>query len=168
MFNKQYVIVAILTAGLLMFGSQAAAVNIAGEQCEYELTASAGGSRAKVKIFGHFLEVRITGAHADTLYTVWVDFRKRAPLALADDYQRLIEEGKNPLPRGVAPAFATTSGVTAGMGVDPNGMITDDRGEARLRAILDYDLLKPGESPVVGAELAMQGLNRVGGLQVYR
>ena len=33
----------------------------------------------------------------------------------------------------------------------------------------DYKLLKPGDSPVVGAELAMQGKNRVGGywLRVY-
>jgi len=49
------------------------------------------------------------------------------------------------------------------MALDANGVITNGSGDATLNVTLDYDLLAPGDSPVVGEELAMQGLNRVGG-----
>ncbi len=181
MFNKQYLIMTLLSAGLTMFGSQASAsaTNTAGEFCEFQLTTSDVGV-ARVEIDHDrpddvtVLEVKISDARPDTLYTVWVDFRSRARLdagfskfdALSDDYKPLVDKGA--LPRGVAPAFATTAGVTAGMGIDPNGIITDDHGEAEFKAILDYNLLKRGDSPVVGDELAMQGLNRVGGYWLRR
>ncbi len=175
MFNKRYVILTILSAGL-MFGSLAFA-DPKGELCEFQLTTSDVGI-ANVKIDHNtrglpklihgetVLEVEIVAARPDTLYTVWIDFRNRASLLLADDYKGLLLKGA--LPRGVAPAFATTAGVTAGMGIDPNGIITDDQGEVEFKAILDYNLLKRGDSPVVGDELAMQGLNRVGGYWLRR
>ena len=49
------------------------------------------------------------------------------------------------------------------MGLDANAVITDGAGNGVLHAQLDYELLEPGASPVVGEGLAMQGLNRVGG-----
>ncbi len=149
-----------------MFGSQAVARNEPGVRCEYQLTMSDVGI-ADVKIDDYVLEVEISDARADTLYTVWIDFRNRDSGSLADDYKPLLDRGA--LKRGVAPAFASTAGVTAGMGLDPNGIITDKSGDGKLEAILDYELLNRGDAPVVGAELAMQGLNRVGGywLRVY-
>ena len=168
MFNKQYVIMAILSAGLLMFGGQVFADDIIpGVLCEYKLTNSTGGvAKAKVRIYESFLEVRVAKAQPNTLYTVWVDFRNRAQgKVLSGDYPL----AKGATQNGVAPAFASTAPVWAGMDLDLNGMITDDEGDARLSTVLHYDLLQPGDSPVVGLELTMQGLNRVGGywLRVY-
>ncbi|MFQ5961545.1 MAG: hypothetical protein ACE5MG_09110, partial [Candidatus Methylomirabilales bacterium] len=173
MFNKQYVIMAGLSAGLMMFTSQAAGQqNKAGRLCEYDLTP--GGiesplSRAIVRILGDVLRIRISGAQPDSLYTVWVDFRNRARLAqtgdsfaaLSEDYKPLVVEGA--LERGVAPAFASTTGATSGVTVDANGFITNDRGELQFKSVLDYNLLQPGESPVVSAQLVMQAGSRVGG-----
>ena len=131
-----------------------------GEECTYFLTASSGqpGS-ARVDIEDDEIKVKFESTNADTLYTVWVDHKNRATGLLADDYP--IAQGA--LGRGVAPAFASNAGVTSGVGLDQNGIITDDEGDAILKVKLDYNILQPGTSPVVGAELAMQGLNRVGG-----
>jgi hypothetical protein len=105
------------------------------------------------------------GVRPDALYTLWTDHRNRATGDLADDYP--IDQGA--LPRGVAPTFATITRVTSGMGLDRNGVVTDEFGNAIRFLILDYRLLEEGVSPVVGAQLATQGLNRVGGgwLRVY-
>ena len=140
-------------------------VSFAGS-CVYDLRpASDQRGRARVTINNTRLIITFRGAKPNRLYTVWIDYRKRATLQLASDYP--LQQGA--LPRGVAPAFATTAGVTSGMGLDPNAIITDHRGNATLDVFLDYDLLEPGDSPVVGEELAMQGENRVGGawLRVY-
>lgn len=139
-------------------------VNIPGVRCEFDLTTSDVGI-ATVKIVATVFEIEISDARPNTLYTVWVDFKNRARNELSDDYPL----GKGALERGVAPAFATTAGVTAGMGLDLNGIITDDQGRASVTAILDYNLLGPGASPVVSDKLAMQGANRVSGywLRIY-
>lgn len=135
-------------------------------ECIYDLkSARDQPGVAAVMVANNRFEVRFRGANPETLYTVWNDYRNRATLQLADDYP--LDEGA--LPRGVAPTFPTTAPVTAGLGLDPNAVITDREGNATLTLNLDYSLLKPGASPVVGVSLAMQGLNRVGGgwLRVY-
>ena len=135
-------------------------------KCAYDLTPAAGQpGKARVSIVDKRLMIRFRDANPDALYTTWIDHRNRATRQLAADYPL----NKGALPRGVAPAFATTTGVVAGMGLDPNGVVTDSRGRATLNVKLDYDLVATGDSPVVGAELATQGLNRVGGawLRIY-
>ncbi|MGI9336848.1 MAG: hypothetical protein ACR2RL_27160 [Gammaproteobacteria bacterium] len=104
------------------------------------------------------LIVRFRRARPHTLYTVWVDFRSRE-FGFPSDYPF----AQGALARGVAPAFGTTTGVTSGMGLDENAIITNRRGNATLHVLLDYDLFEPGASPVVGRQLAVQGPNRVGG-----
>ncbi|MFQ5990535.1 MAG: hypothetical protein ACE5K9_11535 [Candidatus Methylomirabilales bacterium] len=161
MFTKVRVTIAVLSAGLMILATDGGA----GDTCTYQLTPVEGGS-ARVSIREDRLRIKIRDAQPDTLYTVWVDFKSRATDELSDDY---------PLPaaieRGVAPAFATTAGVTEGMGLDQNGIITDDRGRGESRVDLDYNLLEERASPVVSADLALQeGLHRVGGywLRIYR
>jgi len=129
--------------------------------CTYLLNPSGDqpGS-AKVSITDKTFSIAFRKANPNTMYTIWVDFRNRAtPPELAGDYP--LDQGA--LARGVAPAFATTEGVTSGMGLDRNAVITDKRGDANLKIPLDYALLEEGASPVVGEQLAMQGKNRVGG-----
>ena len=134
--------------------------------CTYDLTPSSGQpGTATVDITTDRFQIEFTNANSNTLYTIWADHRNRTTLQLADDYPL----GEGALPRGVAPVFGTTTRVTSGMGLDANAIVTDSQGNATLSVPLDYNLLGKTASPVVGAGLAMQGLNRVGGgwLRVY-
>lgn len=134
--------------------------------CKYYLTAAPGQpGYAKVAIVDNVFIIEFWRARPRTLYTIWTDHKNRATGDLAHDYP--IDRGA--LARGVAPTFASTAGVTSGMGLDVNGVVTDKWGNATHRIILDHELLRKGDSPVVGESLAMQGLNRVGGgwLRIY-
>ena len=135
------------------------------EKCNYDL----GGSTGEAEV-----TIKFKDALPNTLYTVWIDRRKRGLLnLLSPDYpdptanHDLDISFSGPgLARGVALGFATTQGVTSGMGLDANAIITDDDGDGKFKIKLDYKLLVPGASPVVAAGLVNQdefGLNRVGG-----
>lgn len=151
--NKSiFITAASLCLGLL--SSQSYATN----NCTFDLTSVDLGT-AKVKIKGKRLIIKVKHARPHTLYTIWLDYKNRATGLLADDYP--LTAGA--LARGVAPAFASTAGVTSGMGLDPNAFVTNDNGRSIFRVKLDYRILDAGASPVVGGELTMQGLNRVGG-----
>jgi len=130
----------------------------ADDECKFTLTTSDMGV-ATVKIDENKLRIKIRGARANTMYTVWNDFKNRGTGQLADDYPL----DKGAVGRGVAPAFSSTAGVTAGMGLDDNTFVTDSDGDATFKVKLDYNLLETGASPVVGGQLAMQGMNRIGG-----
>lgn len=130
----------------------------ATNNCTFELTSVDQGT-AKVKIKGKKLKIKVKNARPHTLYTIWLDYKNRDTGLLADDYP--LDAGA--IGRGVAPAFATTAGVTAGMGLDENAFVTNDNGRAKFKVKLDYRILDAGASPVVGGEISMQGLNRVGG-----
>ena len=132
--------------------------NVGGDFCAYELdTGGKETGRARVAIQAEGIVLQISGGFPDALYTVWVDFKSRLTGELPADYP---DEG---IDRGVAPAFASTAPATAGMGLDPNGVITDGDGNAVAMLPLDYNILAAGEAPVVHENLSMQGLNRVGG-----
>ncbi len=126
--------------------------------CSYDLESTDAGT-AQVTIKGKKLTVKVQNARPHTLYTIWLDFKSRATGELSEDYPL----DKGALGRGVAPAFASTAGVTAGIGIDPNGFVTNNNGRKNFRAKLDYRILDSGASPVVGGELSMQGTNRIGG-----
>ena len=143
----------------LLFGLSAVAAsgNEPGEKCEYGLS-PAGSGTATLKIENDEIKITIEGGRPDTLYMVWVDFRNRANnKALAADHPGTATA------QAVAPAFATTAGVTSGMGIDPNGLVTDDEGDASLTMKLDFNLLAAGASPLVVADLVVQGANRIVG-----
>ncbi len=151
----KYLISLLTLAGLLTFGSSL----FAGDKVKFNLTP--GGidteATAKVTIDGDKLKVKLKDAQPDTLYTVWIDFRNRAA-------------GKVPPPdfpvayaQQVAPAFGSRDPVYDGMRLDLNTIVTDENGKGELNRRLDYELLTPYDSPVVGMSLAVEGLNRVGG-----
>ncbi len=134
------------------------AANVAGKKCTYTLTSSTGElGTATVSVKKKKLKIHFHGAVPDAMYSVWVDFRSRATLETGADYP------VGAIERGVAPAFKSTQGVTSGMGLDRNTTVTDGDGDSLFTVKLNYNILLAGESPVVGAELATQGLNRVGG-----
>lgn len=145
----------IAVAGVFLAGFT---TNIYANNCTYDLTSTDQGT-AKVKIHGNKLEIKVDNARPNTLYTVWLDFKSRATGLLSADYIAI----NGALGRGVAPAFASTAGVTSGMGVDPNGFVTNNNGKKKFKVKLDFEMLEAGASPVVGEELSMQGMNRVGG-----
>jgi len=143
--------------------------------CIYELNAVDGETgTALVNIRPHSLRMRIRGAAPNTMYTIWTDHLSRATGQLAPDFppypvDPLTSYHANPHPRGVMPAVATTAGITSGMGPDGNAFVTNANGDANVRVGLDYNLLEPGASPVIAEDLAMQGVNIVGGswLRMY-
>jgi hypothetical protein len=142
--------------GLLASPLVASAKKKGGKSCNYMLNQAEGGKgQAEIRIDKKKLRVVIDGAERDTLYTVWIDFRMRS-------------QGKSKPPGfppgvpAVSPAIPTDKGVTNGIGLDRNGIMTDKKGRANVIISLNYELLKAGSSPVVGG-LARQGLNVVGG-----
>jgi len=161
--NKKNVVYLLTAIALSISIGNAQATTVG---CTYHLTPAPNQSgAARVTIRGRVVFIRIWRANPKSLYTIWTDHKNRATGELATDYP--IDKGA--LPRGVAPTFASTAGVTSGMGLDPNSIVTNHWGNGGLRIILDHKLLRPGNSPVVGADLVMQGLNRIGGgwLRVY-
>lgn len=141
--------------GLVFSASVAlAAPKNSAKHCTYTLDqAGAEFGVAEIRINKKKLRVVIGGAQPDTLYTVWVDFRTTGG-ALPDDFPLGV--------RPVSPAMPTNKGVSNGIGLDRNGIMTDENGEANVKISLNYEILKKDRSPVVGG-LAMQGLNVVGG-----
>lgn len=126
-----------------------------GSECTYELTATSNAlGRFLVALEENELEIEVSDADPYTLYTVWFNFSERPPDSQA-----------------VAPAFATTAGVFEGMVMDINGFLTDSNGDADFEVELDFNLLQPGDAPVVFQDntsdplrdLDKQGMNRVGG-----
>ena len=56
------------------------------------------------------------------------------------------------------------------MGIDFNGVVTDSDGDAKLKLDLDFNVLLAGASPLVAADLVVQGANRIvggGWLRLY-
>ena len=123
--------------------------------CKYDLTPSSGQpGTATVDITENRFQIEFSNANPNTLYTIWADHRNRATLQLADDYPL----GEGALPRGVAPVFATTAGVTSGMGLDANAIVTNSQGNGILSVPLDYNLLGKTTSPVVGGRSGHAGI----------
>ena len=114
-------------------------------------------------IHQNLMAVWVFGGDPGTMYTIWIDCRDRITRTVSEDYPT------NAIARGVLPAFATTAPVYEGMRPDLNAFITDKQGHAFWVRQLDYQPLKPGDTPVVAADLNMQGANRVGGgwLRLY-
>lgn len=158
MLHKFVAFIWILGSTLTIFAQQTVQDYRQGRFCHYDLETSDVGT-AEVRVRPNRIRVKIRDAQPHTLYTVWIDFRNRETGQLAADYPL----AAGALDRGVAPAFASTAGVTSGMGLDANAIVTNGRGNGSATFRLDYNVLQLGESPVVGGELAMQGLNRVGG-----
>lgn len=140
--------------------STALARNEPGVECKYKLDrADSQPTNAKAEI--HIkneteLRVKLTNASKETLYTVWIDFRTRPDKTLPGDFPT--EVGV----QAVLPAMAITDGVTNGIGLDVNAIVTDEDGDGSVKVHLDFEILQPYSTPVVGG-LAMQGMNRVGG-----
>ena len=160
----------------------------AATSCVYDLTqGSSEPGTATVNIRPRSLRIRVRGAEPNTMFTVWTDHRSRATGQRADDFPVDFYPPGHPNagepipvdpttslhgdahPRGVAPAVASTAGITSGMGLDGNAFRTNGRGNANFRVRLDYNLLEPGASPIIAADLATQGANIVGGswLRMY-
>ncbi|NND00118.1 MAG: hypothetical protein HKN85_08050 [Gammaproteobacteria bacterium] len=131
-------------------------LNVPGQKCKYTLTQSGGEMGiARVNIRNKKFKVKLRGAQADKLYTVWIDFRMRADGSS-------LPVGFPATARVVAPAMASDAGVSNGIGPDENVLITDSDGDAQATFHLDYKVLQTDAMPVVGG-LTMQGLNVVGG-----
>ncbi len=160
-FNRQrFAYIAASLLATFFITSTAGAGNKPGVECKYKLEPAAGHpntAKAQVDIKDRSqLKVKLSGALKQTLYTIWIDFRTRPDNTLPIDFPT--ESGV----QAVLPAMAITDGVTNGIGLDVNAIVTDDEGDGSVEIKLDYEILQPYTTPVVGG-LAMQGMNRVGG-----
>ena len=149
-----------LTLGALIVATN---LQAAEPKVKFNLTSAGAdvGATAEVEVKGKKLKVELKDAHPNTLYTVWVDFRVRPDKTLPSGFPAAAQ--------GVAPAFGISDPVYNGIKPDLNAIFTDNNGKGKLDINLDYNLLDSEASPVVGAELSQQGLNRIGGywLRLY-
>src|SRR5262249_25767269 len=98
-----------------------------------------------------FLEFSVSGLKPNRVYTVCLlldttqaPFSGPPPNFVATDQQT----GTMADVFGFAPAAADNAGFTAGNGLDPNGFITDERGNAKFTIKLNYDIFQPMAAPV--------------------
>jgi hypothetical protein len=119
----------------------------------YGLTGQAGQVAIRVDTTGHsVLEFSVSGLKPNGVYTVWLELdTQKAPFSgtppnfVATDPQT----GTTADVFGFAPAAPDNAGFTAGNGLDPNGFITDDSGNAKFTIKLNYDIFQTGAAPVV-------------------
>jgi hypothetical protein len=119
----------------------------------YGLTGQAGQVTIKTANQGYsILEFSVSGLRPNKVHSVWLSFdTTRAPFAgerpdfIATDPQT----GTTADVFGFAPLAADNAGFTAGIGLDPNGFITDDRGNAKFTIELNYDIFQLESAPVL-------------------
>lgn len=162
MRGKLVALLALAAVGVATIGAGNASGGGDADKCEFDLVSQAGqDGTARVSIRSYErqgrpasdLRIKIRDAEngatttvGDGMYTVWVSFKGAPDLPATSPTDTV---------RDVAPAFSTLAGVTAGLGLDDNAIVTNSKGKANFRSKLDYDLLLEGDSPVVGA-LALQ------------
>jgi hypothetical protein len=150
-------------------------VAMCSTDCKFDLTAAQGSASVVISPKDKTVSIDFKGAKPDTVYTIWNDFLGRASKKLSSDYPIAtnpavdISKSGPGLDRGISPTFAKTAPVYSGMRLDVNSVLTDAYGNGKFIGKLDYNLLKAGDSPVIGATLSTQGDNVIGGhwLRLY-
>lgn len=119
------------------------------------------------------LEFSLTGLTPNAVHSVWLGLDSganpcggtgqpacRAPFVSCNGPQcvALDPNGNKINVFGFSPAAADDAGFTAGMGLDPNGFVTDGDGDAEFKIKLNYDIFRPMVAPTVLRPGITQGL----------
>ncbi|HJZ67966.1 MAG TPA: hypothetical protein VKF81_07590 [Blastocatellia bacterium] len=112
----------------------------------------AGAVVLKTKGGGTTLRFSLSGLKPNAAHTVWLIFDTNQPpfsqtsggLVATDSLT-----GTTAPVFGFAPAAADNAAFTAGVGLDPNGFVTDASGNAEFKIDLNFDILQPASAPVV-------------------
>lgn len=107
------------------------------------------------------LTALVSGLAPRTPYTIWLGFDTTQPPFVAGDSLMAVDERT----RTTAPVFpftpaaADNAGFVGGNGMDPNGFVTDDQGNAQFQVKLNYDIFQPRSAPVLLRPGASQALS---------
>jgi hypothetical protein len=99
------------------------------------------------------LDFSLSGLTPASVYSVWLllDTAKSpfVPGSCPNCVARDPDSGVQSNVYGFSPAAADNAGFTAGIGIDPNGFVADDDGNAQFTIELNYDIFQPASSPLV-------------------
>lgn len=98
------------------------------------------------------LEFTVFGLAPNAVHSVWLEFNTQRP-PFSGTGEDLVatdpETGTTANVYAYAPAAPDNAEFTGGMGLDPNGFVTDDSGNAMFRFELNYDISQPQAAPIV-------------------
>jgi len=150
----------------LILGSPANGQMIEGQGGKKTLTLTATGPTSgsfgrsgqagevviKTKGGGTTLRFSLTGLKPNAAHTVWIIFDTNQP-PFSQTTAGLVATdpatGTTAPVFGFGPAAADTAAFTAGIGLDPNGFVTDASGNAEFKFDLNFDISQPSSAPVV-------------------
>lgn len=98
------------------------------------------------------LELSLFGLAPSAVHTVWLEFDiRQAPFTGAppDVFAVDPDSGARAPVYLFTPASADDAAFTSGIGLDPNGFVTDASGNAAFRLELNYDVDEPRTAPIV-------------------
>ena len=99
------------------------------------------------------LDFSLSGLTPASVYSVWLllDTAKSpfVPGSCPNCVARDPDSGVQSNVYGFSPAAADNAGFTAGIGIDPNGFVADDDGNAQFTIELNYDIFQPASAPLV-------------------
>ncbi len=97
-------------------------------------------------------EFQFSGLRPNAVHTAWLEFDIRQPPftgAPPDVFAVDPGTGARAPVYLFTPIAADDAGFTSGIGLDPNGFVTDDGGTAAFRFELNFDVFEPRTAPVV-------------------
>jgi hypothetical protein len=97
------------------------------------------------------LTTLVSGLKARSVYTVWLVFdTTQPPFIMGDSLMAVDDQTSTVAPvLPFTPAAADSAGFVAGNGLDPNGFVTDDKGNAQFQVRLNYDITQPRSAPLL-------------------
>lgn len=107
------------------------------------------------------LKFSVSGLTPNAVHSAWLIFdTSKAPFSGAGATLGATDPvtGTFALAFPSTPATADTSGFTSGVGIDPNGFLTDAQGAARFSKQIDYDITQSQAAPIVLRPAATQSV----------
>lgn len=98
------------------------------------------------------LEFMLFGLTPNAVHSVWLEWDTARPPFSGTGEDLLAtdpETGTTANVYAYTPAAPDNAAFTGGMGLDPNGFVADDSGNALFRLELNYDIFQPQAAPVV-------------------
>lgn len=102
----------------------------------------------------NYLSITVSGLAPNSVHSVWLLLDATAPPFVVDPVLGLSvvtdpSQGTLAPVFPASPAAADDAGFKDGMGLDPNGFVTDAKGTASFKIQMNYDITKPLSAPVV-------------------
>ena len=125
------------------------------------LSGQTGSVNIKIRNGVTTLKFSLSGLTPNAVHSAWLIFdTTKAPFSGAGATLGATDPltGTFALAFPSTPATADTSGFTSGVGIDPNGFLTDAQGAARFSKQIDYDITQSQAAPIVLRPAATQSV----------